>query len=354
MAAKNFYETLGVKRDASDKEIRSAYRKLARKYHPDVNPGDKSAEATFKQINAAYEVLSDAEKRRKYDKYGDRWEMADQIEEAQKRAGATAGDWFRTAQNGRAGGAGTATGSRTSGGFKMPDIDMGDLGGDFGDILGNVFRGRRAQPQPRKGENLETPVEITLEEAAQGTTRPMTITLSEPCVGCNGTGLAGDAVCAVCDGQGLKTNLRRIEVKIPAGVKTGSRVRIAGEGQPGAAGGAKGDLILNVTVAPHDRFERKGDDLYEDVLTPLYDALLGGEVEAQTLTGRVMLKIAPETQNGKLIRLTGKGMPKLGGGGSGDLYARIKVVLPQKLNERERKLLEELRAARTGEATRAS
>jgi molecular chaperone DnaJ len=359
MATKNFYETLGVKRDASDKEIRTAYRKLARKHHPDVNPGDKKAEEIFKQINGAYEVLSDAEKRRKYDKYGDRWEMADQIEEAQKRAGATAGDWFRTAQNGRSGGAGTAnpggagTGSR--GGFKMPDIDVGDLGGDFGDILGNVFRGRRgAAAQPRKGENLETPIEITLDEAARGTTRQITITLNEPCIGCNGTGLAGDAICAVCDGQGIKTTLRRLEVTVPAGVKTGSRVSIYGQGQPGPAGGPKGDLILNVTVAPHERFERKGDDLYEDVPVSLYDALLGGEVEAPTLTGRVFLKIAPETQNGKLIRLTGKGMPKLGGSGNGDLYARIKVVLPQKLSDRERKLIEDLRAERAGEPARAS
>lgn len=351
MPVRDYYEVLGVKRDASEKEIRAAFRKLARRYHPDVNPGDKTAEAKFKEINAAYEVLSDPEKRRKYDKYGDRWEMADQIEEAQRRAGASAGQWFRTAQGGARTG-GTASQSR-SGGFRVSDFDLGDLGSDFGDILGNVFRGRRASAQPRRGENLETPVEITLEEAARGTTRQLTITLTEPCLGCNGTGLAGSGICALCDGQGTKTTPRRIEVKIPPGVRTGSRVRIAGEGQPGANGGPRGDLYLNVTVLPHERFERKGDDLYTDVTVPLYDALLGGEVELATLTGRVILKIAPETQNGKLIRLQGKGMPRLGGGGTGDLYARVKVVLPQGLTERERKLFAELRALRSGAAAHA-
>jgi DnaJ-class molecular chaperone len=334
MAEQNYYDLLSVKRDATDKEIRTAYRKLARKYHPDVNPGDKAAEAKFKQINAAHEVLSDPEKRKKYDKYGDRWEFADQIEKQREQA--SAGDWFRTAQQGRRGG--------STGGFRMPDFDAG--GTDFGDLFGNIFRRGGGKPVTRRGEDLEHPIEVTLEEAFHGTTRTLNIQMQEPCVGCNGTGLAGEAICQVCDGAGTVSKPRKLEVKIPAGVKSGSRVRIAGEGQPGQGGGAKGDLFLRITVLPNDRFERKGDDLYEDVSVPLYDAILGGEVAVQTMTGRVMLKVPAGTQNAKTIRLSGKGMPKLNSAGHGDLYARVRVVLPAQLSERERKLFEELRALR--------
>ncbi len=345
MASKDYYGILGVARSASDKDIKAAYRKLARKYHPDVNPGNKAAEEKFKEINQAYEVLSDADKRKKYDKYGDRWELADQIEE-QQRQHANAGQWFRTAQQGRRGGASTATG----GGFKMPDFDVG---GDFGDIFGNIFR-RGAKPAARKGEDLEHPIEVTLEEAYHGTTRTLSIQTTEPCVGCNGTGLAGEAICQVCEGAGGISKPRKLEVKIPAGVKTGSRVRIAGEGQPGTGGAPKGDLFLKVTLLPNERFERQGDDLYEDVNVPLYDALLGGEVAVQTMTGRVLLKVPAGTQNGKSIRLSGKGMPKLGGSGFGDLYARMRVQLPANLSARERELFEQLRELRQPQAAASS
>jgi DnaJ-class molecular chaperone len=197
-------------------------------------------------------------------------------------------------------------------------------------------------------------MEVSLEEAYAGTTRVLNVQMSEPCVGCNGTGMAGDAICQVCDGTGAISKPRRLEVKIPAGVKTGSRVRIAGEGQPGAGGAAKGDLYLKITVLPNDRFERKGDDLYEDVSVDLFDALLGGEAEVATMTGRVMLKIPEGTQNGKTIRLAGKGMPKLGGSGNGDLYARVRVVLPDNLSAREKELVEQLRGLRRPEAARSA
>jgi len=334
----NYYDILGVKRDATEKEIRAAYRKLARKFHPDVNPGDKTAEAKFKEINAANEVLSDADKRRKYDKFGDKWEYSDQIEE-QQRQQASAGQWFRTA----------GRGTRTGGGFGGVETDLGDLG----DIFGNVFRGR-SKPVARKGENLEHPLDVSLEEAYRGTTRTLTIQNNEPCVGCKGTGLAGEAICRVCDGAGYVTRPRKLEVKIPAGVKIGSRVRIAGEGQPGTSGGSKGDLYLLINVLSSERFERKGDDLYEDVDVPLYDALLGGEAPVLTMTGRVMLKIPAGSQNGKTIRLTGKGMPRLGGSGQGDLYARIRVMLPDHLSQPERELFDQLRALRQPEAAHAS
>jgi len=342
MAKLDYYELLGVKRGASDKEVRSAYRKLARKYHPDVNPGDKTAEAKFKEINAAHDVLADAEKRRKYDKYGDRWELADQIEEQQRQT--SAGQWFRTTQQGRApGGAGASGGA--AGGFHIPDTDLGDL-------FGNIFRGR--QPAKRRGEDLEYPLDATLEEAYRGTARTLSIQSGDVCPGCNGTGFAGEAICQVCDGEGHINKPRRIEVKIPAGVKTGSRVRVAGEGQPGTGGGPKGDLFLKITVLPNERFERKNDDLYEEVPVPLYDALLGGEVPVQTMTGRVVLKVPAGTQNGKTIRLTGKGMPHLGASGNGDLYVKVRAALPTDLTEEEQELFQQLRALRHKEAVPAS
>jgi DnaJ-class molecular chaperone len=324
MATKDLYEVLGIKRDASEKDIRSAYRRLARKYHPDVNPGDKTAEAKFKEINSAHEVLSDPEKRKKYDKYGDQWEHADQIEEMQRQQ--SAGDYFRRTQRG----SGDA-------GF---DFDSEDLG----DMFGNIFRQRpRRQPAKRKGEDIDYGVELTLEEAARGTTRMLSMQVPETCKVCGGTGQVAGATCHVCQGLGSTIETKRIEVKIPSGVQEGSRVRIAGKGQPGSNGGTNGDLYLVVAIRSHERFERKGDDLYEEVPVPLLDAVLGGEVEVPTLTGRVMLNLPAETQNGRSFRLAGLGMPHLNGSGNGDLYAKARVVLPLRLSAREKELFEELR-----------
>ena len=326
MATKDLYEILGVKRGASEKEIRSAYRKLARKYHPDLNPGDKAAEERFKEINNAHEVLSDPEKRKKYDKYGDKWEYADQIEQMQRQQ--SAGDFFRRSQQGHS----------TGGNFDF------ETDGDLGDIFGNLFRQRpRRQPARRKGEDIDYPLEATLEEAANGTTRTLQMQVPETCKACGGTGQIAGATCHVCQGLGSTIELKRIEVKIPAGVQEGSRVRIAGKGQPGINGGPNGDLYLIISLRPHDRFERRGDDLYEDVAVPLTDAVLGGEVEVPTMRGRVMLSIPPTTQNGRTFRLAGLGMPHLNGNGKGDLYAKVRVVLPTRLGEREKKLFEELR-----------
>jgi molecular chaperone DnaJ len=336
--ARDYYDVLGVKRDVSEKDLRSAYRKLARKHHPDVNPGDKQAEATFKEVNAAFEVLKDPEKRKKYDKYGDRWEMADQIEEMQRQRGGF---------NPFPGGVGRRT--TTADGINLDDLN---LDGDLGDIFGGIFnrgRGRQAQPRPRKGENLEHPVEVTLEEAFNGTTRLIQLQIPETCETCQGTGKLVNETCPTCDGLGSLIKAKRLEVKVPAGVDTGSRVRIAGQGNPGYAGGPAGDMVLLVTVRPHDRFERKGADLYVDVPVALYDAILGGEAGVPTLKGTTLqLKIPAGTQNGRQIKLTGQGMPRMGGGAPGDLYARVKAVLPQALNDRERQLFEELREIRTG------
>jgi DnaJ-class molecular chaperone len=323
MASKDYYATLGVPKGASQKDIRQAYRRLARQHHPDVNPGDTASEALFKEVNAAYEVLSDKEKRKKYDKYGDQWQYADQIEEMQRQSGG--------ARTYRFGGDG--------GGVRYEFGDLGDLGGVF-----ESFFGSGRSRAPRRGANVQQPVEITLEEAFHGTSRTLQFAAEEPCATCGGSGEIAGATCHVCQGSGTTLKARRLEVKIPSGVSTGSRVRIAGEGQAGM-GGQRGDLYLIVSVRPHGRFERKGDDLYVDIDVPLTDAVLGGEVEVPTLTGRVMLTVPPLSQNGKTFRQAGQGMPRLSGPGRGNLYARLRVRLPEQLSDRERELFEELRGA---------
>jgi molecular chaperone DnaJ len=318
--ARNYYDILGVPRNASDKDIRKAYRRLARQHHPDVNPGDKSAEARFKEINAAYEVLSDTEKRRKYDRYGDQWQYADQIEQAQRQS------------------AGRRSFGR-GGTFDPGDIN---LSGDLGDLFQGIFRGFGRRPGRQRGRDVQQPVEVTLEEAYHGTARVLQMEREEPCATCGGQGQVAGAICHVCRGAGAIVKPRRLEVKIPPGVRNGSRVRVVGEGGVGPAG--TGDLHLVVSVRPHERFERRGDDLYIDVDVPLTDAVLGGEVQVPTMTSRVMLKVPPLTQNGRNIRLSGLGMPRLGGNGKGDLYARVRVALPQELSPQEQELFEKLRA----------
>jgi DnaJ-class molecular chaperone len=286
MAGKDYYKILGVDRKASEREIKQAYRKLARQYHPDVNPGDKSAEETFKQINEAYEVLSDKENRQKYDKYGDKWQYADQFEQAQRQQQASGWDF-------------------SQGGSRVFYTE-----GDFGSIFDDLLRGfatGRGQPKPRRAQSQEYPVEVTLEEAYRGTTRTLSF----------------------ADGK-------RLEVKVPAGVRTGSRVRLAGKGAHG------GDLYLRVTVKPHPTFERRGDDLYVGVSVPLATAMLGGEVQVPTLKGKVALKIPAETQNGRTFRLAGQGMPRLNNKSSGDLMAKVRVVLPDKLSAKEKELFQQL------------
>jgi len=325
MAGKDYYQILGVSRNASEKEIKQAYRRLARKHHPDLNPGDKSAEAKFKEINAAYEVLSNPEKRKKYDQFGEQWEYAEQFA--------------------KSGGQGRVRWDFGKGGTTF---EYGDLSG-FGDIFSSLFGdpgiGSRMRG-PRRGQDIESPIEVTLEEAYHGSTRVIQLQTVEPCTACGGTGRVGNRVCTICNGAGGKIIPKRLEVKIPAGVRDGSRIRIAGEGGSGRAGGNKGDLYLVAKVLPHKLFERKGDDLYSEVSVLLATAMLGGEVRLPTLNGNLSLKIPPETQNGKVFRMAGKGMPQLGNNKYGNMFAKVKVVLPTNLTEEERKLFERLRSLR--------
>jgi DnaJ-class molecular chaperone len=286
---KDYYQVLGVSRGASDQDIKQAYRKLARKYHPDINPGDKEAEARFKEINEAYEVLSDKEKREKFDRFGS--------------------DWRRYEQAG-------------------PGVDFGG-GADFSDIFETLFGSRGGRGGGfnvrMDGQDVEQPVEITLEEAFTGTQR--SLQFSNP----NGSP-------------------RTITVKIPAGADTGTRVRVPGEGAPGLNGGAKGDLYLVVRLLPHQRYERKGDDLYTKIEPSLYTLLLGGQAQVPTLSGKTLnLTIPEQTQNGRTFRLGGQGMPAIRSDRRGDLYVTVNAQLPTRLSARERELFEELRRLKEGQ-----
>lgn len=311
MEYKDYYKILGVDKTATQQDIKKAYRRLARKYHPDVNPGNKSAEARFKEINEAYEVLSDPEKRKKYDELGASWQQWQNM--GGDPRGFDWSQWF-------AGGA-----QPRSGRVHVEYADLNDLfgGGGFSDFFRSIFgdiggyTAYEQRPRSRRGQDLEQHVEITLEEAYSGTKRI------------------------------LQIDNRRLEVKIPAGVDTGSTVRISGEGEPGMGGGPRGNIYLRISVLPHNTFERKGDDLYCTIPVDLYTAMLGGEIAVPTLKGQVMLKIPPETQNGKRFRLKGLGMPSLQNPKvTGDLYVEVRVTLPQALSKREKELFMQLASLR--------
>ncbi len=306
--AKDYYETLGVERGASEKDIRASYRRLARQHHPDVNRGDDSAESKFKEINEAYQVLSDVENRKKYDRFGGNWRNADQYQRGS--SGASPRSWFNRARQRPGEGA-------TVGGF----------GEVFGDIFGSGFsRGHIEDPVTTRRTDVS--VTVTLEEAYAGTSRMVTMPSNA---------LTGKAA-------------RRLEVSIPAGVRSGSRVHIGAKGQ--GHGGL--DVYLVVAVSSHQIFGLSGDDLTTIVATPLLDMVLGGEVEVPTITGnRVALKLPPETENGKVFRLKGKGMPIKRGmtdGSHGDALVTVQALLPQNMETAQRKLFEQLRKLDSNEA----
>lgn len=350
---KDYYQTLGIARTANESEIKTAFRKQARKHHPDVNPGDTSAEERFKDVNEAYEVLSDPEKRKLYDRYGEEWQRykeagytgdEPQGQSAGRRpAGEDFGTWF--------------TGN--SGGFSTSDFGAeGEHSDFFQTIFGNFGGGRRgsetftrATPRPRRGQDIEAEVEVSFDEAFRGTTRRFDIQAEEVCPTCGGAGLVRNSICPTCDGAGYIPRIKTIEVKIPAGVANGSRIRVAGQGGAGQAGGPNGDVYLIVEVANDSRFTREGDNLRSEVDVPLLTALLGGKVKVTTPTGRVELTIPAETQQGKVFRLRGQGMPKLKSrsGERGDLLAKANVILPTNLTGREKELLEQLRQLRAGD-----
>jgi len=334
MEFKDYYATLGVNKSATDKEIKQAFRKLARKHHPDVNPGDKAAESKFKEINEAYEVLGDSAKRKKYDELGANWRAYEQAE----RAGGPnpfAGQWNANVGGGQGGG-----GFRTMTQEEMEEM-FGDqnpfsdffttfFGGGFGAREPSARGGARGRSRTRPGRDVEHEIELSLEDAYHGTMRRLSLKH---------------------DGHA-----RTVDVRIPAGVGDGSRVRISGEGESGTGGAASGDLYLRVRLAPHPLFERKARDLYVKVPLPVTTAVLGGEVEVPTISGKpVRLKIPALTQNGQVFRLKGYGVPAVGkNDDKGDAYARVEIQLPAQLTPEERNHYEALAKLHEGGAKKHS
>ena len=316
---KDYYKTLGVSKNASTDDIKKAYRKLARQYHPDVNKKPE-AEKRFKEINEANEVLSDPDKRKRYDTIGPEWEQF-----AQQRGRPGGFQYVYTGQPGE-----NPFGDDASGFSDFFRTLFGQAAnGGFAGADDLFARSRtRTRTHARQGEDVEGEVEITLPEAYRGTEQVISIAREN-----------GGAP-------------RRLTVKIPPGVRDGQRIRLAGQGTPGANGGPSGDAYLRVRVKPHPFFTRDGDDLRVELPVALHEAMLGGEVTVPTLKGRVSLRIPPETQNGRTVRLAGQGMPRAGGG-HGDLFATVKVVLPTKLNEKERELAREVASSRSGENVRS-
>lgn len=348
---RDYYEVLGVPRDADEAALKKAYRQLAKKYHPDINPGDKEAEAKFKEASEAYAVLSDPEKRRQYDQFG------------------------HAAFDGGAGGAG---------GFDFNN--MGDMGDIFGDIFGDLFGGgsrRRASNGPMQGANVRTSVRITFEEAFRGVDKELDLNLKEECETCHGTGAKpgtkattcpkcggkGQVVytqqslfgmvrnvttcpdcngtgkiikdkCPDCYGSGYITKRKKIQVSIPAGIDSGQSVRIRGKGEPGINGGPRGDLLVEVIVAQHPKFQRQDMNVFSTESISFPTAVLGGEVRIPTVAGDVMVDVKPGTQSGTKIRLKGKGMPSLRSQSlMGDHYVTLVVDVPTKLNEEQKAAL---------------
>jgi molecular chaperone DnaJ len=347
---KDLYETLGVARGATQDEIKKAYRKLARQYHPDANPGDASAEERFKEVQGAYDVLSDPEKRKQYDRFG--------------------------AANGRPG---------PGGGFTFGEgFDFADLG-DLGDIFGGLFgRGRAQQQRGQRGRDLEVEVNLSFDDSLHGVETKIPVeletacrecggsgakpgtapklcpechgrgvkaesqglfALSQPCPRCRGNGTVIEDPCPNCRGTGRERRTKRYTVKIPAGVKDGSRIRLRGKGEAGWGGSEAGDLFVVTRVTPSNVYTRRGDDLVVDVPVPYSDAALGAKAEVPTPDGPVTVKVKPGTTDGTLLRVKGKGAPKLKGSGRGDLLARVKLSVPKKLNKKQRELFEELKKA---------
>lgn len=362
----DYYDLLGVSRKATAKDIRTAFRKLARKYHPDLNPGDKSAEEKFKQLQEAYDVLSDTKKRQMYDQYGF---YSDNIPPGGPGAGG-AHEQGGEGVNFDFGGFDFGGGSGAQGG-----------GGSFRDLFSQFFHGGRgaaAQPEHEPGGDLEYQIEIDFWDAVRGAVKKLTITRLDACDTCHGTGAIGSAqtcptchgsgtiqqaagkmkfnvpctrcggtgkirkACPTCDGEGRLRKTETIDVRIPAGLASGARVRVPGKGNAGTMGAPPGDLYLRVDVKPHPYFERRGDDLYTEVPVTVSEATLGAKVEVPTIDGRSLVRIPPGTNSGKTLRLKEKGVPSARNGARGDQYVEIQVVVPQPTDERVRNLMKEL------------
>ncbi len=319
-SSRDFYQILGIPRTASADDIKKAYRRLARQFHPDLHSGTKKAEMEkkFKELNEANEVLSDPDKRKKYDQYGAQWEQAEAFEKARQQAGAQGFSWQQTG---------------------------GESGGEaFSDIFENLFSGRGRGGAGRgfamPGEDLETEVELSLREVLTGVTKRINLREPTTCSTCQGTGALRGRTCPTCHGTGSTAELKTIEVKIPAGVQDGTRVRVAGKGQPGSNGGKHGDLYLHVVIEPDPVFRRQGSDIHVNVPIYPWEAALGAEIMAPTLTEPVKVKVPAGSKADSKLRLKGKGLPSATG--HGDLFLILHVVMPPTVTNEEQKLYEQL------------
>lgn len=348
MEYKDYYKTLGIEKNATTEQIKSAYRRLARKYHPDVNPGKKDVEEKFKEINEAHSVLSDPDKRKKYDELGSNWERILRDQEFARQYAEQ----------------GAYSGGRAS------SFDFGDASDFFSTFFGGAAGGSAfwqhispdmGTPRSHRGADYEHELEITLEEAFSGTRRTITLQAQEICPGCQGNGIIADSssirngrqvitsakVCPECRGSGAVNRAKTIKVKIPRGVTNGSRVRLAGKGGPGVHGGPDGNLYLIIKILPHRFFQVNDHNLTCELPIMDYEAALGAQVEMPSLTGKVTVKIPPETQGGAVLRLKGQGLPFITENKRGDLLVRTKIVIPTRLTEDEKRVMEELKRIRS-------
>ncbi|HEY1017130.1 MAG TPA: J domain-containing protein [Herpetosiphonaceae bacterium] len=340
MDYKDYYQILGIGKSATEAEIKKAYRALARKYHPDMNPGDNEAERKFKEINEAYEVLSDKEKREKYDRFGSDWQRA--------QAAGGGFNWDQYAS--RPGGFRVDFGDGMAGG-------MGGGGGNFSDFFETLFGGMGNQrtsgfntygsaDRPQRGQSVEHTIDVTLAEVMTGTQRTLQLQQANACETCGGSGVSARSICPTCNGAGVSGHsMRTLNVRIPAGVETGSRIRVATEGGPGAGGAARGDLLLLVNVLEQPGYERKNEQLYQTVPVDIFTLMLGGKLRVPLLNGKNLTLTIPEgTQNGKVFRLSGQGLPKLRDTQArGDLYVTLQAQLPTRLSDKQRELVTALR-----------